>query len=137
MVAQPPVQDSPLRAAIAALHPQADYVLGRFYERLLTRRPDFAPYFANTDWTRQKRMLLQALVLTMELDEEPATVEVTLRAFGHRHDPYPLTVDDYRYFGDVLRETLREHLRELWTPAVDTAWDGVYPRLVGVMRGGA
>lgn len=131
----PSVSTEPLREALAKLRPQAQTVIGRFYDRLLERRPDFAKYFADTDWPRQRRMLLNALVLAVESEEEPEDVRPTIEAYGRRHDPFDLSVEDYRIFGRTLRETLADALGDDWTEDVDAAWDRAFTHLVRIMRG--
>lgn len=124
-----------LREALAKLRPQAQSVVGRFYERLLERRPDFAPHFEGTDWTRQRRMLLNSLVLALESEEDPEEVAETIRAYGRRHDSFNLAPADYDFFGATLRETLVEALGNDWTADVDAAWTQAFGRLVRAMRG--
>jgi len=130
----PNVDMQALRAALSKLQPQVQAVIGRFYERLLSRRPEFAGYFERTDWQRQRRMLLGALVMALEAEEEPDEVRETIRAYGRRHDPYHLTDDDYVFFGATLKETLAEALAADWTPAVDEAWDHAFAHLMDSMR---
>ena len=129
------VETSALREALALLQPEADAVVGDFYDRLLERRPDFRPHFATTDWTRQRRMLLHALVLAIEMAEEPDEVAKTLRGFGRRHDSLGLSGADYEEFGELLGETLRDHLGAAWTDDVASIWDNTYPNLVRRMLG--
>lgn len=130
----PVVDMEALRAALAKLQPQVQAVIGRFYERLFERRPDFRPYFAHTDWTRQRRMLLGALVMALEAEEEPEAVVDTIRAYGRRHDSYTLSDADYEVFGATLKETLQDALAADWTPKVDEAWDHAFEHLVTTMR---
>jgi hemoglobin-like flavoprotein len=130
----PEVDMEALRAALSKLQPHVQDVIGRFYERLLARRPDFAPYFEHTDWQRQRRMLLGSLVMALEAEEEPDEVRETIRAYGRRHDPYHLTDADYDVFGATLKETLQEALAADWSPTVDEAWDHVFAHLVDSMR---
>ena len=135
MGATKPIQDCPLRKVFERLQPNADEVLARFYERLFERRPDFRSLFAETDWPRQRRMLLQALVLAVETQEEPDEVRTTLRAFGRRHDPFHLSPEDYAEFGEVLRDTLRDNTGACWSEETEVTWKKAYADLLLVMGG--
>ena len=126
---------SPLREVLAGLRTETDAVIGRFYQRLLARRPEFAPHFAETGWAHERRMLLHALVLALETAEEPDETERTLRGFGRRHRPFALNGEDYAVFGEVLRETLRDHVGAAWSAEIDASWCATYADVVRRMAG--
>lgn len=129
-----PVDVSPLREVLRLLEPDAQTVIRAFFERLVERRPKFKPLFRDTDWPRQRRMLLSALVLVAECDEEPDVALETVRALGRRHAELPLTGEDYEIFESTLRETLQEAIGEAWTTDVDRAWKSAMHFVVTTMR---
>ncbi len=124
---------SPLRAVLQNLEPRSDEVIGDFYNRLFAARPEYKALFESTDWPKQRRMLLGSLVLALENLEEPEAVRETLRGFGRTHEPFKLSLADYRQFGALLRDALAEHSGDAWTPEVEKAWWAAYDELLETM----
>lgn len=127
---------SPLRCALRRLEPRVDEVGVRFFERLLAARPDMIPHFSGFGPARRRRMLLTALLLAIESEEEPGVMERTLRGFGRRHATLALEAEDYEFFGETMRRTLAEALDAAWTPQVEQAWRAAFAKMVQAMSEG-
>lgn len=127
---------SPLRCALRRLEPMVDQVSVRFFDRLLTSRPDLAPHFATMAAPHRRRMLLTALLLAVESEEEPGVMERTLHGFGRRHFSLDLGDDDFDFFGKTMRFVLAESLAAAWTAPVEAAWDEAFRKMVEAMKVG-
>ncbi len=94
-----------------------------FYRNLFKLAPQTEPRFANTDFTRQHKLLRHALGLLLSFPTEPDTEPTILRRVADRHGRTDLDIPPewYGAFVDALLQTVTEHDGE-YTDAVDAAW---------------
>jgi hemoglobin-like flavoprotein len=95
------------------------------------------PLFANTDMSRQKSMLLGALVLLRKSLRDLDAVVPKLRELGARHVAYGARPEHYPVVGSVLIASMAEVAGEAWTPEFERAWAAAFDVVAGAMREGA
>lgn len=118
-----------LQAVDASLHRCAadPEFLDRFYERFLASSPDVREKFANTDFDRQKRVLMASLqLMLLAAEDEKNGPERHLKELAIRHGRGQLAIGSHFYdlWLDSLLETVRECDPE-WVPGIGQAWERV------------
>jgi hemoglobin-like flavoprotein len=94
-----------------------------FYRNFFRHCPAVEPMFANTDFTRQHRLLRHAIGLLFGFAAHPESGPTLLQRVAERHGPGGLAVPPEHYgpFVDALVETARQ-FDPTFTPATDAAW---------------
>ena len=82
--------------------PRGDDLVDAFYANLFATAPAVRPLFAGTDLTRQKTMLLGALVLLRKSLRNLDAIVPKLRELGARHVAYGAEPEHYPVVGEVL-----------------------------------
>lgn len=124
-----PVGEETLRILDDSLHRCAanPQFLDLFYERFLESSPDVREKFANTDFARQKRVLMSSLhLMLLAAEDEKNGPERYLRDLAFRHGKGQLEIGSHFY--DLWLDSLLETVRECdprWTPAIEQAWEQV------------
>ena len=111
-----------LEETFAALAPQGEALVARFYEELFARFPELRPMFANTDPAEQQKKLLAALQLVVNSLRKPAQLRKTLLALGEKHHAYGAKQEHYTAVAETLLDVMAEFAGDLWTPEVADAW---------------
>jgi hemoglobin-like flavoprotein len=126
-----------LETSFDVVAPRGDELVDVFYARLFAAAPAVRPLFAGTDLSRQKTMLLGALVLLrMSLRDLDAIVP-TLRDLGARHVAYGAEPAHYPVVGAVLIASMAEIAGDAWRPEYERAWTEAYAVVAGAMLEGA
>lgn len=113
-----------LETTFAALAPQADALVKRFYEELFKRYPDVKPMFKNTTPAKQRKKLVAALAFVVKNLRNPDGLVSVLQEMGERHEAYGAEPAHYTAVADTLLDVMAEFAGELWTPEVKNAWQG-------------
>jgi hemoglobin-like flavoprotein len=108
-----------------------------FYARLFATAPSVRPLFAGSDLTRQKGMLLGALVLLRKSLRDLDAIVPTLRALGARHVAYGAEPEHYTVVGEVLIASLAEIAGDAWRPEHELAWAAAFAVIADTMLSGA
>jgi len=124
-----------LEASFNALAPQADALVGTFYERLFQKFPDVKPMFANTTVEEQKKKLINALVLVVNQLRKPEQLVNTLTNLGRRHQMIGAVEAHYGAVAEVLLGVMEEFAGDLWTPQVAKAWQDALGLVAKTMLG--
>ncbi|WP_269471118.1 methyl-accepting chemotaxis protein [Sulfuriflexus mobilis] len=111
-----------LESSFAALAPQADDLVKRFYEELFERYPAVKPLFKNTTPAKQRKKLVAALALLVNNLRKPDELVPVLQQMGARHEGYGAEPDHYTAVADTLLDVMAEFAGELWTTEVKNAW---------------
>ena len=112
-----------LETSFAALAPQGEALVRRFYQQLFARHPDLEPLFADTTLEAQEQKLLGALQLVVDSLRKPASLVKTLKALGARHRGYGALPEHYQAVAETLLAVMQEFAGELWTAEVRAAWE--------------
>ncbi|MFZ4815326.1 MAG: globin domain-containing protein [Phototrophicaceae bacterium] len=94
-----------------------------FYARLMLVDSRMPSYFVGVDMPMLRQKLLLALVLVVDNLENPAKFRDTLGDLGQKHlKDYNVPTDVVILFVDPLIETLKDYLKQDWTPELELAW---------------
>ena len=126
-----------LETSFDLIAPRGDELMDAFYARLFATAPAVRPLFANTDMSRQKSMLLGALVLLRKSLRDLDAVVPKLRELGARHVAYGARPEHYPVVGSVLIASMAEVAGEAWTPEFEAAWVAAFDVVAGAMLDGA
>lgn len=126
-----------LETSFDLVAPRGDELIDRFYARLFETAPAVQPLFAHADMTRQRQMLLAALVLLRRSLRNLDAVVPTLRQLGARHVEYGAEEAHYAVVGTTLIAAMAEIGGEAWTPAYTEAWTEAFGVVAATMLEGA
>ncbi|MEU8513931.1 globin domain-containing protein [Kitasatospora sp. NPDC048722] len=131
-----PYEISLLRASRAAVEPYAADLPGHFYATLFQRYPQVRELFPE-HMEVQHDKLVRALMLVVDLVDEPATLVRFCSELGRDHRKFGAVSAHYAAVGECLLATLEHFAGSAWTPAVAAAWTRAYTAAAGVMDGAA
>jgi NAD(P)H-flavin reductase/hemoglobin-like flavoprotein len=128
---------SVLRNAVSPVR-DADELIAAFYTRWFAIDASVRDMFP-PDMTGQRRVFNQALDWLLgefiaQRAEEPVAF---LAQLGRDHRKYGVIASHYESLARALYATLRSHLGDRWTPAVDEAAGQTLNLMIGVMSGAA
>ncbi len=126
-----------LEQSFNEIKPQANEFVTSFYENLFTANPEAKPLFETTDMEKQKKKLLDSLVLVVENLRNPDVLDKSLRGLGARHVKYGALPEHYPLVGSALLTTFEQYLKDKWTPEVKDAWVSAYGAISEIMLDGA
>lgn len=122
-----------LEDSFAALAPQADALVARFYEALFEKYPAVKPMFAEADVAKQQKKLLDSLVLVVNNLRNPDKLVPALQALGKKHQEYGAIAEHYGAVADVLLEVMAEFAGDLWSDDIEQAWSEALQLVANVM----
>jgi len=117
--------------------PQGDELMVRFYDRLFEVAPAVKPLFANVDMDRQRKALLNMLVIIRESLRDLDDVVPDLQALGAKHLEWGAKPEHYPVVGEVLLEEMAALGGDAWKPEYTAAWQDAYGVVQDVMLAGA
>jgi hemoglobin-like flavoprotein len=126
-----------LETSFDLVAPRGDELMDVFYARLFAAAPVVKPLFAGTDMSRQKSMLLGALVLLRKSLRDLGPIVPKLREMGARHVAYGAQPEYYPVVGEVLIASMAEVAGDAWRPEYARAWAAAYEVVAGAMIDGA
>lgn len=122
-----------LRSTFELVKPQADDVARAFYGRLLGTFPQVRPLFAHTDFTAQRRNLLQSLATIVAVVDRPDELGPYLERLGVSHNGYRVEPHMYRYVSFALLATLADTFGDDWTPEAAATWEAALDAVSAAM----
>jgi methyl-accepting chemotaxis protein len=122
-----------LEESFAALAPQAEVLVARFYEMLFEKHPGVKPMFSETDPKKQQKKLLDSLVLVVNNLRTPEKLVPALQAMGKRHQNYGAIAEHYGVVAEVLVGAMAETAGDLWSDEIEAAWLGALQLVANVM----
>jgi len=122
-----------LEESFAALAPQGEALAARFYQLLFENYPQVIPLFSGGSTSEQQKKLLAALVLLVQNLHKPDVLSDYLKGLGSRHMHYGVTVEHYPFVAESLLGAMEEFAGELWTPAVQKAWENTLDTVATIM----
>jgi methyl-accepting chemotaxis protein len=117
--------------------PQGDELMVRFYDRLFEVAPAVKPLFANVDMDRQRKALLNMLVIIRESLRDLDDVVPDLQALGAKHLEWGAKPEHYPVVGEVLLGEMAALGGDAWKPKYTAAWQEAYGVVQDVMLAGA
>jgi hemoglobin-like flavoprotein len=117
--------------------PQGDELMRRFYDRLFEVAPAVEPLFADVDMDRQRKALLNMLVVLRESLHDLDDVVPDLEALGAKHAGWGAKPEHYPVVGEVLIGEMAALAGDQWKPEYTAAWQGAYQVVQDVMLAGA
>jgi nitric oxide dioxygenase len=125
-----------LEASFDLVAPRGDELMDEFYGRLFAVAPSVIPLFPK-DLTRQKTMLLGALVLLRKSLRNLDPIVPKLRELGARHVAYGAVPEHYPVVGATLISSLAAIAGDGWRPEHESAWSAAFDIVAGEMLAGA
>ncbi|MEM1167934.1 MAG: globin domain-containing protein [Cyanobacteria bacterium P01_H01_bin.35] len=119
------------------IKPYGEEFAASFYQNLFIAYPEAKPLFANTEMSNQQKKLLNSLVLVVENLRHPEELAEVLRNLGGRHVNYGTLKQHYPLVGKTLLRTLKQYLKDDWTPEVSKAWVYAIGQITRLMFEGA
>ncbi|MDJ1184482.1 globin family protein [Roseofilum casamattae] len=126
-----------LEQSFEQIKPEANEFVESFYHHLFADNPEAKPLFEHVDMKKQKGMLLQSLVFTVENLRNPEALSDKLKGLGTRHVKYGALPAHYPLVGGALLKTFEQYLGDQWTPEVKQAWIDAYQAIANLMLEGA
>ena len=117
--------------------PQGDELMRTFYDNLFETAPGVRPLFENVNMDRQRRALLNMLLVLRESLRDLDDILPDLEDLGARHVQYGAMAEHYPVVGEVLISTMSEVAGDAWKPEYTSAWQEAYGVVQGVMLAGA
>lgn len=111
---------------------------GEFYHRLFARYPELQPFFADTDWHRQRMALMMSLQVMAYHHRVPnPTMRVYLTGLGALHQKKGIHTDDYAKWKEVLLSVLKDHHGGDWSPELEADWTVAIDDAIAIMVEGS
>jgi hemoglobin-like flavoprotein len=117
--------------------PQGDELMRTFYDNLFEAAPSVRRLFADVDMERQRRALLNMLLVLRESLGDLDDVVPDLEELGDRHVGYGAKPEHYPLVGEVLIGAMAEVAGDAWRPEYTSAWQEAYQVVQDVMVSGA
>jgi hemoglobin-like flavoprotein len=117
--------------------PQGDELMRRFYDRLFEVAPTVEPLFANVDMDRQRKALLNMLIVLRESLHDLDDVVPDLETLGAKHAGWGAKPEHYPVVGEVLIGEMAALGGDQWKPEYTAAWQEAYRVVQDVMLAGA
>jgi hemoglobin-like flavoprotein len=125
-----------VRESFAALDPQADLLVARFFAILFQEHADLRPLFPE-DLTELMTRLPIAFRRTLRRMDRFHRIEAALLVLGKKCAQAGIKARHYGVFRETLLEVLRELSGAAWTLPVDAAWRQGLDAVSGIMLRGA
>ena len=125
------VQDS-----FAAVDAIADAAAGLFYRKLFEIDPSTKPLFKGDTGEQGRKFMGVLKTAVAGLDKFDQLIPA-LKIMGQRHHAYGVELKHYESMAKALLSTLKESLKEGFTPEAEQAWAKTYAVLAEVMMKGA
>jgi hemoglobin-like flavoprotein len=126
-----------LEASFDLVAPQGDELMRRFYDRLFEVAPAVEPMFANVDMDRQRKALLNMLIVLRESLRDLDDIVPDLQALGAKHAEWGAQPEHYPVVGEVLLGEMAALAGDEWKPEYTAAWQEAYGVVQDVMLSGA
>lgn len=112
-----------LQLSVDKILRQPDLLGETFYEIFFERFPTARPFFAKTDWRRQKLVLTMAVpVIAQNHLHGYAVTKKYLAYLGTHHHQRGIPEEMLPFFSEALLATLQRVLGDDWTPALAGEW---------------
>ncbi|MFN3362053.1 MAG: globin domain-containing protein [Pseudanabaenaceae cyanobacterium] len=103
------------------------------YDLFFQAAPAAKSLFSRTDWPRQQKMVIGALLLMVKNLNNPTLFRATMRALAERHVRYGVKAEYFTPFSQAVRQSLEKYLGAAWQPQVAEAWDFAFDQIRQLM----
>jgi methyl-accepting chemotaxis protein len=121
-----------LETSFDLIAPRGDELMDEFYARLFEAAPSVRSLFV-PDMSKQKTLLLSALVLVRKSLRDLDRLVPTLQALGARHVAYGAKPEHYAVVGTALLGAMEAIAGNAWNPQIERAWSDAYGLIAQVM----
>ncbi|MGF1432377.1 globin domain-containing protein [Kitasatospora sp. LaBMicrA B282] len=121
-----------IRASLSVVEPHADNLPGFFYATLFGRYPAVRELFP-TDMDVQHDRLLRALLLIVDLVDDPANLARFCAHLGRDHRKFGTESAHYAAVGECLLATLQHYAGPAWNAQTAAAWSRAYRTVASAM----
>ena len=125
-----------LETSFDLVAPRGDELMDEFYSRLFAAAPAVKPLFPD-NLSRQKVMLLGALVLLRKSLRDLDSIAPKLRDLGARHVAYGAKPEHYPVVGTVLIASMAAIAGDAWSAEYEAAWAEAFDVVAATMLEGA
>ena len=125
-----------LETSFDLLAPRGDELMDEFYSRLFAAAPAVRALFPQ-DMSKQKTMLLAALVLLRKSLRNLDGIVPTLRSLGARRVAYGARPEHYPVVGASLIASMAALAGADWKPEYERAWASAFEVVAAAMIEGA
>ena len=116
--------------------PQGDELMRTFYDNLFETAPGVRPLFENVNMDRQRRALLNMLLVLRQSLRDLDDIVPQLEKLGARHVGYGANPEHYPVVGEVLIGAMAQVAGDAWKPEYTSAWQQAYGVVQEVMLTG-
>ena len=126
-----------IRESFELAKPIGDQIINRFYDNLFLDFPQTKDFFQQVDLPKQKEVLLNALVTTVDNLDKPESLSLFLLHLGESHLNYGINEKYYDWIGQTFLKTLAQFLGRYWNEALSKQWNEVYQFISKTLKKGA
>ncbi len=126
-----------IRESFELAKPIGDQIINRFYENLFIDFPQTKDYFHNVDLPKQKEVLLNALVTTVDNLDKQESLSLFLLHLGESYLNYGINDTYYEWIGQTLIKTFSQFLGRYWNENLSQQWTEVYRFISQMLKKGA
>ncbi len=124
----------PVLQSLTWIEPKSDLIARAFYQRLLSKHPDLAVMFANTDMSRLGKQLVATFAWAVRHRDDPASLQERLRQLGMRHKLLGVSPEHFDLVGECFLAALESELGADFSEALRHAWVQAYLMVVSAMQ---
>jgi hemoglobin-like flavoprotein len=123
-----------VRESWARFEPVAVQSARFFYDKLFELDPEAERLFANTEWEKQNRKVMEMFAEIVRMLDRPKELVTEVADLGRRHVHYGVHESQYDSVGTALLWTLEQGLGEHFTPEIRDAWTEAYQLVSAIAR---
>lgn len=125
-----------IQSSFAQVEPIADQAAEIFYNYLFYYAPETQVLFKGDMKSQGKKLMSTLKVAVKSLNDLDNLIPV-LEQLARKHVDYGVKAEHYTPVGNALLYTLRDGLRDSWTPETRQAWVDGYRLIAKVMKAAA
>lgn len=126
-----------IRDSFELVKPIGDQIINKFYENLFIDYPQIKDFFKNTDLSKQKEVLLNALVTTIDNLDKTDSLSLFLLHLGESHLNYGTNDEHYEWIEQTLLKTFSHFLGKYWNEELFSQWQEIYRYITKMLKNGA
>ncbi len=126
-----------IRDSFELAKPIGDQIINRFYENLFIDFPQTKDLFQYVDLQKQKEVLLNALVTTVDNLDKQESLSLFLLHLGESYLNYGINDTYYEWIGQTLIKTFSQFLGRYWNERLSQQWFEVYRFISKMLKMGA
>ncbi|APJ03131.1 globin domain-containing protein [Silvanigrella aquatica] len=115
-----------IRDSFELTKPIGDQIINRFYENLFLEHPELKEFLSRGDIQKQKEILLNTLVTTIDNLDKPESLSSFLIHLGEKHLNYNMIEMYNDFIGRNFIKTLSQFLGRYWSDELNRQWNEVY-----------